>query len=104
MLTSVPVRGLRPIPGLAGANTEDAEPAQFDALAGSESLFQPLEDSIHRSLSLGAGQPCALDHVMNDVLLNQSGYLAATGKDCTTPYSIDGTDFASFREQLQLLG
>jgi hypothetical protein len=36
---------------------------------------------------------------MNDVLLNQSGYLAgATGKKCTTPYAVDGTDFAPFIE------
>ena len=86
--------------GFAGADAEDAKPAQFDALAGRQSLFQALEDRIHRSLSLGAGQARALDHVMNDVLLNQSGYLAgATGNDCTTPYAIDGTDFAPFMER-----
>ena len=62
--------------------------------------FEALEDRIHRGLCLGAGQTCALDHVVNDVLFNQSGYLAgATGNDCTTPYAIDGTDFAPIVEQ-----
>lgn len=62
--------------GFAGTHAEDAEPAQFNALTGSQSLFEPFEDCVHRSLSLGAGQPSALDHVMDDVLLNQSVYLA----------------------------
>src|ERR1035438_1600651 len=92
--------GVAANPGFAGAHTENAKPAQLDALTGRQSFFQPLEDRIHRSFSLGAGQPCALDHVMNDVLFNQSGYLAgATGKKCTTPYTVDGTDFAPFMER-----
>ncbi len=67
-------------PGLAGAHTEDPKPAQFDALAGRQGLLESFKDSVHRSLCLGAGQPCALNDVMNDVLLNQSGYLAGDSK------------------------
>src|ERR1017187_5004716 len=62
--------------GFAGPNAEDAKPAQLDALTGCEGLFQTLKDGIHRGLSLGAGQARALNHVMDDILLNQSGYLA----------------------------
>ncbi len=69
--------GVAAYAGLAGADTEDAKPAQLDALACRKGLFQTLEDGIYSRLGLGAGQPCALDHVMNDVLLNQSGYLAS---------------------------
>jgi len=68
--------GVAANPSFAGADAEDAKPAQFDALTCRQSFFQPFEDRIHRSFRFGAGQPCALDHVMNDVLLNQSGYLA----------------------------
>jgi len=96
--------GIAANPCLAGAYAENAKPPQLDALTGRQSFFQPLENRIHRGFSLGAGQPCALDHVMNDVLLNQSGYLAgATGKKCTTLYKLDGTDFVPFRKRRTIL-
>ena len=38
-----------------------------------KSLLEALEDRIHGSLRLGAGQARALDHMMDDVLLNQRG-------------------------------
>ena len=62
--------------GLAGTDAEDAEAAQFDALAGGKSLLEALEYRIHGSLRLGAGQARALDHLMDDVLLNQWSNLA----------------------------
>jgi hypothetical protein len=86
--------------GFAGADAENAKPAQFDALAGCQSLLKALEDRIHRSFRLGARQARALDNVMDDVLFNQRGILAgATGIDFTTTYSGDATDFASNMEQ-----
>jgi hypothetical protein len=72
--------------GFAGANTEYAKSAQFDALACGQGLLQALENRIHRSLSLGARQARALDYMMDDVLFNQRGNLAgATSLECTTP-------------------
>ena len=72
--------------GFAGADAEDAKSAQFDALAGGQSLLQTLEDRIHRGLCLGAGQARALDYMMDDVLLNQWGNLAgATGMTVLRP-------------------
>jgi hypothetical protein len=66
--------------GFAGADTEDAKSAQFDALAGGQCLLQAFEDRIHRSLRLGARETRALDYMMDDVLFNQRGNLAgATG-------------------------
>ena len=62
--------------GFAGTDAEDAKAAQFDALAGCESLFEALEDGVHGSLSLGAGEARAVDYVMDDVLFDQRGYLA----------------------------
>ena len=87
--------GVAAYAGLAGADAEHAKPAQLDALATRKGLFQTLEDRIHSRLGFGAGQPSALDYVMNDVLLNQSGYLASD-KDCTMLYEIDGTEFVPF--------
>ena len=66
--------------GLACTHAEDPKAAQFDALTGRQGLLESFKDSVHRSLCLGAGQPCALDDVMNDVLLNQSGYLSGDSK------------------------
>jgi len=62
--------------GFAGANAEDAESAQFDALTCGQSLFEALEDRVDGCFSLGARQTGALDYVMDDVLFNQWGNLA----------------------------
>jgi hypothetical protein len=59
--------------GFAGADAEDAEAAQFNAFACGQSLLEALEDRVHGSLRLGAGQARALDHLMDYVLLNQRG-------------------------------
>jgi hypothetical protein len=59
--------------GFAGTDTEHSKPAQLNALACGESLFEALKYRVYRRLGLGAGQACALDHVMYDVLLNQRG-------------------------------
>jgi len=68
--------GISADPSFAGTDTENAESAQFDALACSQSLLEALEDRIHRRLCFGARQPGALDDVMDDVLFNQRGNLA----------------------------
>ena len=57
--------------GFASAHAEDAEPAQLDALASSECLFETLEDGIYCGLRLGSGETCALNHIVDDVLFNQ---------------------------------
>ncbi len=62
--------------GFAGADAENAESAQFDALACGQGLFQTLEYRIHCGLRLASGQARALDYVMDNVLLNQWGNLA----------------------------
>jgi hypothetical protein len=72
--------GVAAYAGFAGADAENAKSAQFDALAGGQGLLQALKNRIHRGLCLGARQACALDYMMDDVLLNQRGNLAgATG-------------------------
>jgi hypothetical protein len=82
--------------GFPGADTEDAESAQFYALAGGEGLFEALEDGIHRSLCLRTRQARALDYVMDDVLFDQGDDLAgATWIECTTAYGVDATGFAA---------
>jgi len=72
--------------GFARADAENAKSAQFDALAGGQSLLQALEDRIYRGLCLGARQARALDYMMDDVLLNQWSNLAgATGLTVLRP-------------------
>ena len=58
----------------AGPDAEDAEAAQFDAVAGGQGLFEAFKDGVHGGFRFGAGQPGALNDVMNDVLLDQSVY------------------------------
>jgi hypothetical protein len=66
--------------GFTRADAENAKSAQFDALAGGQSLLEALKDRIHRGFCLGARQAGALDYMMDDVLLNQWNTLAgATG-------------------------
>jgi len=40
--------------GFAGADAENAESTEFDALAGSQCLLQSFEDGIYGCFSLGA--------------------------------------------------
>ena len=86
--------------GFASANAEDSETTEFNALARCESFFESFKHSVDCRFGLGAGQACALDHMVHDVLFNQSGHLAsATVLDSTTPYPTDGTAFGGFVEQ-----
>jgi hypothetical protein len=72
--------GIAANPGFAGADTENAESAQFDALPRGQGLLEALEDRIHRGFRFGPRQSGALDYMMDDVLFNQWGTLArATG-------------------------
>ena len=57
--------------GLSGADIEDPEAAQLDALSVGEGFFEALEDRVHRGFGLHAGQASPFDHVMDDVLFNQ---------------------------------
>ena len=85
--------------GFARANAEYAKPAQLNALTCCQGFFQALKHCVDCRFGLGAGQACALDHMVHDVLFNQSGHLAsATVLDSTTPYRTDGTAFGSFVE------
>ena len=56
----------------AGTDAEDAETAQFNAVACSQGILEALEDRIHSCLSLGSRQACPLDHVMDNILLDQN--------------------------------
>ena len=85
--------------GFACANAEYTETAQFNAFACSERFLEPFKHSIDCRFGLGAGQACALDHMVHDVLFNQNvTSLARLFSDCTTPYRTDGTAFGSFVE------
>jgi hypothetical protein len=85
--------------GFTCANAEDTEPAQFNALACFQRFLESFKHSVDGGFGLGAGQACALDHMVHDVLFNQNvTSLAQLFSDCTTPYRTDGTAFGSFVE------
>jgi len=94
-----PRAGIPPDARLARAHAEYTETAEFNALTRCQGFFQAFKHSIDCRFRLGARQACALDHMVHDVLFNQSGHLAGTiALDCTTPYRTDGTAFGSFVE------
>jgi hypothetical protein len=63
--------GVAPDAGLARADVEDTEAAQFDALTFGESALESLEYGIDSSLGLIPLQAGALNHLVNDVLFYQ---------------------------------
>jgi hypothetical protein len=63
--------GIAPDAGLAGLYGEDAEAAQFNAIAGDEGLFHAFEDGIHGSFCLGPRKPGPFDDALDEILLNQ---------------------------------
>ena len=62
--------------GFAGADTENAEAAQFNALASGQSFLETFEDCINDGLSLGPGKTRTLDNLVDNVLFNQCRNLA----------------------------
>ncbi len=86
--------------GFASADAENTESAQFDALTGGEGLFEAFEDGVNCRLSFGARQACALDHVMDNILLDQGSLLAGAKWGCNpNDLTAHSTDFAAIREQ-----
>src|SRR5438105_14300372 len=68
---------------LPRSHAEDAEAAQFNALSRSQGFFKSFKHGVDCRFGLGAWQACALNHMVHDVLFNQSGHLAsATVLDC----------------------
>ena len=57
----------------AGFYGEDAEAAEFDAVALGEGGLHGAEDGVDRGFGLGAGQAGALDDALDEVLLDQAG-------------------------------
>ena len=58
--------------GFTRSDAENAESAQFYAVARGKRLLEPFEYGVYRCLSLGPRQACPLDHVMDNILLDQS--------------------------------
>lgn len=57
--------------GFARTDAEDAEAAELNAIARGESSLQTFEYGIHGGLRLGSRQARSLDHVMDNILLDQ---------------------------------
>jgi hypothetical protein len=57
--------------GFARPYVEDAETAQFDAVAAGEGALEAFKDSFDGGLGFDAGQSGTLNYLMYDVLLNQ---------------------------------
>jgi hypothetical protein len=61
--------------GFAGLNAEDAEAAEFDALAAAESLFQRIKDGFDGLLGFGAADESFGNNRIHDVQLDHTGLL-----------------------------
>ena len=74
-----------PNPRLARTYVEDPESAQFDSVASGESFLETVEDGIDRSFRLVARQAGPLDHVVDDVLLDQRAHLGKSADSSLHP-------------------
>jgi len=61
--------------GLAGLDAEDAEAAEFDALAAAEGLFQGIENRFDGLLGFGAADESFGDNRIHDVQLDHTRLL-----------------------------
>jgi hypothetical protein len=61
--------------GFAGLDAEDAEAAEFDALAAAESLFQRIKDGFDGLLGFGAADESFGYNRIHDVQLDHTGLL-----------------------------
>jgi hypothetical protein len=58
--------------GLAGLDSEDAEAAELDAVAGSEGALHRLEDGVDGGFCLDAWEAGAFDHSLDKILLDHA--------------------------------
>ena len=68
-----PGAGVAPNAGFAGFYREDAETAQLDTVALSESGLHGVEDHVNSGFRLGARESCTFDHSLNQILLDHGG-------------------------------
>ena len=82
MDTSAPVRGLRPMPGLARTHVEHAKAPQLNAIAAGQRLLHALEYSFHGQFGLGLGDAGLGHHFVDNVELNHKRLPDAGSKTC----------------------
>ena len=81
--------------GLARLHVEDAEAAQFDAVAVLERFLHPLEDRLDRHLGLGLGDAGPVHHFVDDIQLDHDASAVFRQPDDI----IDFTPMSSIREE-----
>jgi hypothetical protein len=67
-----PGSGISSDAGFAGAHIEDAEAAEFDALAPRQGSLQGIEDRVYGDFGLASRKAGSLNHLLNNVLFNHS--------------------------------
>jgi hypothetical protein len=88
MLTSVPVRGLRPMPVLRARTLKTPNPRSSMRSPAAKACLRPSKTVSTAASALVRGRPVRSTTLMDDVLLNQWSNLAgANWIDCTTPYA-----------------
>ena len=60
-----------PDAGFPGLDGEDAESAQFNAIAFNQALFHGVEDGIDGGFGFDSYQPGALNDALNEILFDQ---------------------------------
>ena len=63
--------GVSPDPGLARSHAEHAKATQFDPVACGKRLLQAIKYAVNRGLGFHPWQSGSLNHLVNDVLLDQ---------------------------------
>jgi len=97
ILTSVPVRGLRPIPVLRARTLNTPKPRNSMRSPAARASFKPSNTVSTAASALVRGRPVrSITWCTMSCLIKAVTSLARLFLDCTTPYRIDGTAFGSF--------
>jgi len=72
--------GIAPDAGLAGLDAENAESAEFDALAAAERLLERFEDGFNGLFRFGAADICRGYHGVYNVQLDHASLLAVVAR------------------------
>lgn len=89
--------------GLAGAHTENAKAAQFDAIACGKSIFHALKDRVDCRFCLDTRQSRTIRNFMNDVLFDQVASPVLRGPAVNFAFTMLGRAFQDCQRYITLV-
>jgi hypothetical protein len=82
MLTSCPVRGLRPMPVLRGLDAKNAEAPQLDSFAAAQGFFHGVKHGLDGLFGAGAADAGLVHNSVYDIELDHGPSGSVSGSLC----------------------